>query len=171
MIRRGVLGYHKLTEVSVGQEALMKAGLTCVLIGLVGVLMLSVLYRALQGKPFVPPKVAAAQFYETWRSGRSNKTWLAQYAGFPNCLWIVVTQEYLMVGPHFPFMLLFLPEVFGMEYRIPGRNILAIEDRAALLPQGVQIRFRHATGDEESFVMVVQAEDRFRQAVAALRGP
>jgi len=74
-----------------------------------------------------------------------------------------------MVEPHFPFTLLFLPEIFGMEYRIPGRNILAIEDRPSLLTRGVQIYFRHATGDEESFVLVVQAADHFKQAVTPIR--
>ena len=148
----------------------MKGVLTFVLLGFVGVLLLSVSYRTVKNKPFTLPTIAVTQFYETWRSGWSNKTFLASYIGFPQCLWVVVTQDTLMIGPHFPCTLLFLPEVLGMEYRIPGRHILAIEDRATLRTQGVQIRFRHATGEEESFVIVVEAASHFTQAVAVIRG-
>ena len=40
-----------------------------------------------------------------------------------NCLLVAVTDKALSVVPKFPFNLMFLPEIYGLERTIPLRNI------------------------------------------------
>ena len=73
----------------------------------------SVAFRRSRGKPLFPKVPVNAIYSEKSASGR----WAS------NCLLIAVTQEALSVVPKFPFNLMFLPEVFGLERTIPVRSI------------------------------------------------
>lgn len=135
-----------------------------------GVLILSVGYRLYRGKPIFRPDFPDARFLETWRSGSSNPSLVTKLSGARNVLWIAVTQGELWVSPHFPFNLMFLPEALHLDFRVPGRGILDVTERSSgLAEHPVQVRFRHATGDEDSFEIMVQDIDAFRKAVAAIR--
>jgi hypothetical protein len=87
--------------------ALFAGGLSWVLLWLGA----SFAYRKYKNKPILAEKPANAAFLETWTSGRSNRNLLTKIGGARNCLFVAVTRESLIVRPHFPFSLLFLPEI------------------------------------------------------------
>lgn len=142
------------------------------LLGMAGfgsVLLLSVAYRLYKGKPIFRPNFEQARFLETWRSGWSDRDTLTRWGGARNCLWIAVSQEELWISPHFPFNLLFIPEAFHLDFRIPGRAVLEMTERSLGRESRGMIRFRHATGEEDSFEFTVKDLQRFKKALNAIR--
>ncbi len=135
----------------------------------VSVLALSVAYRLSNGKPIFRPNFTEVRFLETWRSGRSTRDVLTRLSPIRHCLWVAVTRDELWVSPHFPFNLLFIPEVFHLDFRIPGRTIINVTELESVVDNQVRIRFAHATGDEDSLEVVVKDIMNFRKAVAAIR--
>lgn len=69
----------------------------------------SVVFRRSKGKPVFPTVPSDALFVDKWASGR----WAS------NCLLVAVTDKALSVIPKFPFNLMFLPEIYGLERTIP----------------------------------------------------
>jgi hypothetical protein len=131
----------------------------------------SVLYRLQKTKPIMKPDFPDPRFSEAWCSGRSDRNVLARLFVAKNFLWVVVTKDYLQVSPHFPFSLLFLPEAFGLDHRIPGKTILDVrETSSAVLGPSVLIQYRHATGDEEYLELRVHNATALTQALAKIRG-
>src|SRR5262245_40466097 len=88
----------------------------------------SVLYRLSKEKPFLKPDFLDSRFNTSWRSGRSDRNILARLTEAKSLLWIIVTRDHLHVSPHFPFNLMFLPEAFGWDHRIPGKTIMDVRE-------------------------------------------
>src|SRR5262245_30735501 len=88
----------------------------------------SVLYRLSKEKPLLKPDVLDSRFSTSWRSGRSDRNILARLIEAKSLLWIIVTRDHLHVSPHFPFNLMFLPEAFAWDHRIPGKTILDVRE-------------------------------------------
>ena len=107
-----------------------------------GWLIASAFYRRIKGKPVVPRAPSDAVFHENWCSGRSLRNTLTRIGGARNCLMVYVRGNELAVTPKFPFTLLFLPEVFGLDVRVPVTSITAVE-RA---PVGGGLRIAFAEG-------------------------
>ena len=85
------------------------------------VIVLSIVFRQTRGKPIFPKIPVDAIYVERWASGRwANK-----------CLLVAVTNEALWVVPKFPFNLMFLPEIFGLEHTIPIRSIRSVSQLRA----------------------------------------
>lgn len=80
---------------------------------LVFVIGISVAFRRSRGKPVLPRLPDGAVFVDKSASGR----WAS------NCLLVAVTDEALSVVPKFPFNLMFLPEIYGLEQTIPVSSI------------------------------------------------
>lgn len=80
---------------------------------LVFVIGISILFRRSKGKPVFPAVPNGALYVDRWASGR----WAH------NCLLVAVTDKALFVGPKFPFNLMFLPEIYGLERTLPLRDI------------------------------------------------
>jgi len=140
-------------------------------ISIVGVVfVLSIAYRVYKGKPIFRPEFEEVHFFETWQSGWSNRDWLTRLGGARNCLWIAVTQDALWISPHFPFNLFFIPEAFHLDYRIPGEAVREFTRRSSGDETGVVIRFRHATGQEDSFEFTVKDFQKFQEAMKQMRG-
>ncbi len=78
---------------------------------IVFVIGVSIVFRRSRGKPLFPKVPVDAIYVEKSASGR----WAS------NCLLVAVTQKALSVVPKFPFNLMFLPEVYGLERTIPIR--------------------------------------------------
>jgi hypothetical protein len=108
----------------------------------------SVVYRLYKTKPLLKPDFPDSRLTETWSSGQSDRNILARLAGAKSFLWITVTQDHLHVSLHFPFNLIFLPEAFGWDHRVPGKTIMNVRESASRA-RGILIRYRHATGKEE----------------------
>ncbi|HWP23699.1 MAG TPA: hypothetical protein VNM15_05885 [Candidatus Binatia bacterium] len=141
-----------------------------VAIAFVGILVGSVAYRLQKSKPIMKPEWPQARFSETWRSGRSDRNPIARLAFAKNFLWVSVARNELRVSPHFPFSLMFLPEALGLDHRIPGKSILDVgEAFSHLLGRTVVVKYRHATGDEETLELAVSDAAGLREALTEIR--
>ncbi len=80
---------------------------------IVVVIAVSVMFRRSKGKPVFPAIPNNAIYLDKRASGR----WAS------NCLLVAVTDKELCVVPKFPFNLMFLPEIYGLERTIPIRSI------------------------------------------------
>jgi hypothetical protein len=129
----------------------------------------SVLYRLYKTKPLFKPSFPDRLFIATWSSGRSDRNFLARLAGAKNFLWIIVTKDHLYVSPHFPFNLMFLPEAFGWDHRVPGKTIMELRQVSDASVGGVLVRYRHATGDQELLELQVRDVPALMRALADIR--
>lgn len=80
---------------------------------IVFVIGVSVAFRRSKGKPVFPTVPDDAVYVDKWASGR----WAS------NCLLVTITDKALSVVPKFPFNLMFLPEIYGLERTIQVRSI------------------------------------------------
>lgn len=134
------------------------------------VICASVVYRRSKGKPFFRPEFERPLFLETWRSGHSLRSVITRLGGARNCLWVAVDERSLFVAPHFPFNLMFLPEIYGLEYAVPGSAIRSVERADGLLARNrVRVSVERQPGTEESFEVSLRDPDAFVRAVEALR--
>ena len=78
------------------------------------------------------------------------------------CLIVAVTDEALIVGPRFPFNLMFLPEVWGMEYNIPISDVAEVRTKRSWL--GTNVRVLHGES-RYAFGLKVLDPDAFAGAV------
>lgn len=130
----------------------------------------SILYRLSKVKPLLKPDFPDSRFSETWSSGQSSRNFLARLAGAKSFLWIIVTKDHLHASPHFPLNLMFLPEAFGWDHRVPGKTILDVRETSPASQQRrVLIRYRHATGDEERLELQVSNVPALMKALADIR--
>jgi len=131
----------------------------------------SVLYRIQKAKPIMRPDFPEPRFAESWCSGRSDRNVLARLVGAKNFLWVVVTKDYLHVSPHFPFSLMFLPEAFGWDHRVPGKTIMGVGKTASESSgRAVIVQYRHATRDVELLELRVSDVEELLNALAEIRG-
>jgi hypothetical protein len=94
-----------------------------VFLGLLG----SAAFRLYRGKPLFVKKFETPLFAENWTSGRDLDSWLTRLGGARNAIYVGIGNGQLLVQPHFPFSLLFLPETFGLEYRLPLELVNVLE--------------------------------------------
>jgi hypothetical protein len=122
-------------------KIIVTATIACILIAVA-----SVVYRLQKTKPIMMIDAPEFRFSETWCSGRSDRNMLARLAVAKNILWVVVTKNELQVSPHFPFSVMFFPEVFGLDHRVPGKTITDVRETSSRsLGRGVLVKYRHAT--------------------------
>ena len=81
------------------------------------VIAASIIFRLNRGKPIRPKAPASAVFSERRASGG------AVIGGANNCLLVFVTTTEVGVTPTFPFTLMFIPEVYGLEATLSARQI------------------------------------------------
>jgi hypothetical protein len=86
------------------------------LIWIVFLVLLSVVIRKARDKPIVPKVPQNALYAERSASGGMAS----------NCLIVAVTPDALVVTPRFPFNLMFLPEIYGMEHNVPRSTITQV---------------------------------------------
>ena len=130
----------------------------------------SVLYRLQKTKPIMKAGFPQPRFSEVWCSGRSDRNTLARLLIAKNILWVMVTKDELHVSPHFPFSLMFFPEAFGLDHRVPGKNILHLREVSSTAGKSsVVVRYRHATGDEEHLQLWIDDLPTFMTAIAAIQ--
>ena len=111
------------------------------LLWIVLVIGASILFRRRAGKPIFPRLPANARFAERGCSGRSHRNLLTRIGGASRCLLVGVTDERLIVTPFFPFNLMFLPEIYGLEHSIPAGAIREVEDRHGLFRRTILVSF------------------------------
>ncbi len=125
----------------------------------------SVIYRRSRGKAIYPSKPKDSLYYEGWASGHSNSNIFTKLGGARNCLLVAITPDSLIIQPRFPFNLMFLPEIYGLEYRIPGLNIRSVEKKGRVFGKGVEVQFIDTDGGEKSVRLYLKKTDEFLAAI------
>lgn len=135
------------------------------------VIAASVAFRLAKRRYLFRPHFHEILFAEKWVSGRSLRSLTSRLGSARHCLWVTVTPNELLVGPPFPFNLMFLPEFYGLEYRINGADIIRVEHRMPLFgPPRAVVTFRSSdAGDEEAFELTLRDLPRFLYVVEWLR--
>jgi len=106
-----------------------------------GWLFASVWYRLQSGKPIIPHVPSDAIFHEKWCSGRSLRNWLTRIGGARNCLIVYVQGNNLVVTPTFPFTLMFLPEIYCLDVRVPLTRVASVKPTRTLFLRTLRIEF------------------------------
>lgn len=128
------------------------------IIGWVGV---SVIYRLRVGKPLFPRIPGDAIVSQRLASGRNRRNWLIGLGRARNCLNVAVTRNELLVSPMFPFNLMFLPEIYGLEVRLPLSSITSVERTASLWGEMLTVHF----GDKGPLDLRLRDPDSFERAL------
>jgi hypothetical protein len=120
------------------------------------VIGLSVAVRRFRDKPIFPRAPKDPAFVERGASG-----------GFASrCLLVAVTDDAVIVTPTFPFNLMFLPEIYGLELHIPLQNVTRLIRIHAWLASNVQIFY--GTGNKR-LALTLRDPDRFLKCIRARR--
>lgn len=129
----------------------------------------SLLYRRLHGKPLFATRPQNARFVERWVSGSGDATWLARLGGASNCLRVALTPTHLEVLPHFPFTLVFLPEMFDLEHRIALDRIVKVEPQHWFKRLSTAVHWRDQAGRNRVLRLAIGDAEGFTRALD--RGP
>src|SRR3954471_7360900 len=113
----------------------------------------SVLYRRRKGKLIFAPRPADALFLEKWNSGRSNRNLFTKFGAAHNCLLVAVTPASVIVHLHFPFTLLFLPEIIDLNQTIPRSNILSVQRTHIWFTKTIELIYESPTGKTRSLYL------------------
>jgi hypothetical protein len=133
---------------------------------MLGWIGLSIVLRVMSSRPIFPSLPRDALFKASWASGRSYKNFLTQFGGANNCLLVGVTRDELIVTPFFPFNLMFLPEVYDLEHRIPTSAILGVEPLKRWFRDVIVVRFRRDDGREGALELRLTNPAAFTAALA-----
>jgi hypothetical protein len=124
--------------------------------------VVSLVYRFRKQRPLLVDVASDALFTESWASGRSNKNFITQLGGARNCLHVMVTRTDIEIRPHFPFVLFFLPEIFGLELIIPRTQIESIIRVSGLfLRGGVRVTYKIPNAKSRSVSLYLRDADDF----------
>jgi hypothetical protein len=131
-----------------------------------GSIAASVLYRRARGKPIMSWDVPDAVFIERTASGHSNRTWLTKLGGAHRCLVVAVTGTRLIIRPRFPFNLMFLPEVYGLEHDIePDRVTQAQLELGRGGSSAVRLEFRDPDDTPQDVTLYLRNPAEFVKAL------
>jgi len=127
----------------------------------------SVVVRRSQRKPIVAQAPKDALFVERWTSGRSVANAIARLGGARNCLMVAVKRKGgLIVQPHFPFSLFFMPEVFGVEGYPSRADIHDVKIRRGLFGRAlVTVIFRDGPRSHGKLELRLREPGRFIEAL------
>jgi hypothetical protein len=128
-----------------------------------GLIAVSVVLRRRQGKPIIPRVSKTALFSEAMVSGRSDG--LRAFGGARNCLFVAVERDALTIVPFFPFNLMMIADIWGLEQTIPRHDVIRVERGAGLFREKVVVRYRRNL-DERSFTLYLRDAAAFERAMA-----
>ena len=124
----------------------------------------SVIYRRQRGKRIFARTPPDCVFEENRRSGRELGS-IRVLGGASNALKVCVTRDTLFIMPCFPFSLMFLPEVWGLDHEIKLRRIQTIEERSGLLGRSLVVHL----ADDKRIELRLRDPDSFRHAIQSAR--
>jgi hypothetical protein len=128
---------------------------------LAGVIGASVLYRVSRGKPVLFFGMSGTSFQERTASGWSNRSFLTKLGGARSCLVVAVVGDRVVIRPWFPFTLMFLPEIYGLEYEFPVHDVVNARQRDSMFRKVVDLDFRNALGQQEAVSVLLRHPDQF----------
>ena len=130
----------------------------------------SIIYRLSKGKPIWYRDPPNNLFLEKRASGNSRRAWYTQLGGARNALAVAVTPEHLIIRPLFPFNLMFLPEVYGLEAVIPIGRIRSVEVGRHFGQKVINVDFEQSSGEIEGYSLALRQQDRFLDSLDRARG-
>ncbi|MGH8649960.1 MAG: hypothetical protein ACREUP_11760, partial [Burkholderiales bacterium] len=72
------------------------------------------------------------------------------------------THDTFIDQPIFPFNLMFLPEIYGLEYRIPRKNIRSVVERKSFVGRRIiNLEFSTPDGKQHSIDLRLRGMDQF----------
>lgn len=113
----------------------------------------SVAYRIGSGKGLFARRSPGAVFVERWASGRAGTGPLARLSTARNCLQVQVTASELLVSPHFPFSLAFMPEIYDYDKRIALAAVRKVTRLDGRLADTVEIAYARPDGSEAMLLL------------------
>ncbi len=128
----------------------------------------SLVYRKLMGKPIFFEKPLSPKFYQGNASGYSHRNVITWLGRAHNCIVVEVTDNELYIHPHVPFNWFFLPEVYGLEYKVTLNNIILAKVVKKWLGRRVELEFRTSGGRVEKVTLSLSEPDDFVAAVGHL---
>ena len=161
--KQGVLTPQSLHELERYFPILFALGVTQLTV----VIWASVRYRRSRGKPIIFRDVPDARFIDKSASGYSHRTWFTRLGGARRCLIVAVTHGRLIIRPFFPFNMMFLPEIYGLEYEVPLNQITHAERGrgSSFLGSSVRLRFRDTDGTEQDVTVYLRDPRAFLDAI------
>jgi hypothetical protein len=131
----------------------------------VGLLIASIVHRRAQGLPILFWTVPNADFVENGASGHSHRTWYTKLGGANRCLVVAVDRGRLIIRPQFPFNLMFLPLVFGLEHDVPVDRVSSVVIKPGRLGNRLEVQFRDTNGADEQVTLYLRRPDDFLSAL------
>ncbi|HEY8573475.1 hypothetical protein [Phenylobacterium sp.] len=124
----------------------------------------SIIYRRRAGKPIVPKPPNGTTYLEKNASGASHRSPLTRLGGASNILMVAVTPAELIVRPKFPFNLMFLPEIWGLEHAVPRHAVQRAEAKSTWRGRVVLLEIRGKRRDE-TMELKLRDPDAFLKAL------
>ena len=128
------------------------------------VLIASINYRRVRGKPMFWPPMIDAMSVESWASGSGDANAIARFGGANNCLRVGLNRRRFQAAPHFPCSALFLPEVFGLEIDLPVARLLSLEHKRRWWTQVLDVGYRDDRGRAHTLSLRLRDAEGFRRA-------
>lgn len=128
------------------------------------VLIASMIYRRVCGKPVFWPPMIDAMFVESWTSGSGAANAIARLGGANNCLRVSLNRRRFQAAPHLPCSALFLPEVFGLEIDLPVARPLSPERKRRWWTQVLDVGYRDDRGRVRTLSLRLRDAEGFRRA-------
>ena len=128
----------------------------------------SIVFRLRTGKPLRPVAPPGARFFERRASGNCLDTIWGRLGGARNCLLVSLTDEELYITPQFPFNLMFLPEIYGLEERVPLGRLRACVSIDRWYGNSLRLEFSRENGADGRFSLRLRNRDEFVAVLAKL---
>ena len=132
---------------------------------ILGFVAVSIWYRRSKDEPIFPRLPDDAEFAEKGCSGRSLKSPLSKIGGASRCLLVAVQKEKLIITPQFPFNLMFLPEIYGLDIKVPVSTVASVKPVSSLFQKALRIEF--ARGGPAPVEVVLHDEKAFERAIGS----
>ena len=119
----------------------------------------SLVYRAIHGKPIFYARLPGTRFRQTNASGHSHRSWFTRLGGANGCLVVQVTEMELDIHLFPPFNWLFMPELFGLEYRAPLTSVRSAELRKKFFRSYVDVVLRTDDGETKVSLLLARPDE------------
>lgn len=134
------------------------------IVWIASLITISIVLRRRRGKPIFPRASKAALFSESNASGASDG--LRAFGGARNCLLVTVERDVLTIVPFFPFNLMFIADIWGLDQTIPRRDVIRLEREGGVFRDKLSVRYRRKS-DERSFTLYLRDPAAFERAMHA----
>ena len=136
-----------------------------------GLFLAYLIYRAIAtevSRPHFEPGEIIFQDY--FGSGHSCKNRLFQFAGASKCLWLIVTNDRLVVTAWFPFTL--FSWFYDLEHNAPFHAITKIQNRQWFGRRFSEIEYQRPNGKSSKLLLHARDMDAFHgRAPSAINSP